>query len=168
MAEQKPTSIRRFGARYGRTPKMRFGRIETEQRKLHKCPFCSQVKVKRISAGIWQCRKCDAKFTGKAYTITKKKKVSPLSEEVVEEILEEDKEEEEDFEDYDAENKLALKGPAGDKEKDQSDIDYSEGDESEEEDDSAEEDESTEKSESVEEDTEKEDSAEETKEDAED
>src|SRR3989338_5800090 len=75
MAETKEKigSIRRFGARYGRTPRLRFGKIEQEQRKHHKCPYCMNVTVKRLSAGIWECKKCNAKFTGKAYTIKKKK-----------------------------------------------------------------------------------------------
>lgn len=73
MPEEKTIgSTRRFGARYGRKVKYRLGVIETEQRKLHKCPYCSAVKVKRIAAGIWGCRKCNAKFTGKAYSVRKK------------------------------------------------------------------------------------------------
>ncbi len=70
--EEKLGSVKRFGARYGRKPKLKFSKIETEQRKLHKCPYCSKVAVKRVAAGIWQCRKCDAKFTGKAYSVTRK------------------------------------------------------------------------------------------------
>ena len=60
MAETKEKigSIRRFGARYGRTPRLRFGKIEQEQRKHHKCPYCMNVTVKRLSAGIWECKKC--------------------------------------------------------------------------------------------------------------
>jgi large subunit ribosomal protein L37Ae len=69
MKKKIPGAVKRFKARYGRTPKLKFGEIEKEQRKLHKCPYCSNVKVKRISVGIWQCRKCNAKFTGKAYTV---------------------------------------------------------------------------------------------------
>lgn len=65
-------SVKRFGARYGRKPKLKFSKIETEQRKLHKCPYCSRVAVKRVAVGIWHCRKCKAKFAGKAYSITKK------------------------------------------------------------------------------------------------
>ena len=71
-AEEKLGSVKRFGARYGRKPKLRFSKIETEQRKLHKCPYCNKIAVKRIAVGIWNCRKCNAKFTGKAYSITKK------------------------------------------------------------------------------------------------
>jgi len=64
-------STKRFGTRYGRTLKQKFGEIEAESRKRHKCPYCHKTKVKRIATGIWQCRKCDTKFTGKAYTISK-------------------------------------------------------------------------------------------------
>jgi large subunit ribosomal protein L37Ae len=73
MAEiEKYGSVKRFGARYGRKLKERFGKIEMEQRKKQKCPYCSAFKVKRIAVGIWECRKCNAKFTGKAYSVSKK------------------------------------------------------------------------------------------------
>ena len=66
------SSAKRFGARYGRKVRHRFAKIESEQKKAHKCPYCGEPKVKRIAAGIWNCKKCSAKFTGKAYTIPKK------------------------------------------------------------------------------------------------
>lgn len=65
-------SVKRFGARYGRKLKLKFSKIETEQRKLHKCPYCNKTAVKRVAVGIWNCRKCNAKFTGKAYSVSKK------------------------------------------------------------------------------------------------
>ena len=71
-SEEKLGSVKRFGARYGRKTKLKFSQIETEQRKLHKCPYCNKIAVKRASVGIWQCKKCDAKFTGKAYSVTKR------------------------------------------------------------------------------------------------
>ena len=64
-------SAKRFGARYGRKTKLKFSKVETEQRKLHKCPYCSKVAVKRVAMGIWQCRKCNSKFTGKAYSVSR-------------------------------------------------------------------------------------------------
>jgi len=64
-------SVRRLGSRYGRTVRFKLGKIEAEQRKKHKCPYCNYVKVKRISAGIWHCKKCKATFTNKAYTVGK-------------------------------------------------------------------------------------------------
>jgi large subunit ribosomal protein L37Ae len=72
MADEKLTSVKRFGTRYGRTLKLKYGQIEVEQRKKHKCPYCSNAAVKRIAVGIWNCKKCGVKFTGKAYTIAKK------------------------------------------------------------------------------------------------
>lgn len=73
MAEiEKYGSVKRFGSRYGRKLKERFGKIEAEQRKKQKCPYCSALKVKRLAVGIWECRKCKAKFTGKAYSVSKK------------------------------------------------------------------------------------------------
>jgi len=102
MAKQeKAKSTKRFGARYGRTVKERFGAIESEQRKLHKCPYCEKEKVKRLSPGIWQCKKCNAKFTGRAYTITSKKKVKEEIEEPIEETTEEaEMPDEENLEDF--------------------------------------------------------------------
>ena len=70
-SEEKLGSVKRFGARYGRKPKLKFSKIETEQRKLHKCPYCSKVAVKRLAVGIWKCRKCNIKFTGKAYSVSR-------------------------------------------------------------------------------------------------
>ena len=71
VSKEKLGSVKRFQARYGRKTKEKFAKVEKEQRKLHKCPYCNQVKVKRVAVGIWHCRKCNAKFAGKAYTISK-------------------------------------------------------------------------------------------------
>ncbi len=68
---EKLGSAKRFGARYGSKPKHKFAKIEKEQRKKHKCPYCNKIQVKRVAMGIWHCRKCNSKFTGKAYTIAK-------------------------------------------------------------------------------------------------
>jgi large subunit ribosomal protein L37Ae len=65
----KVKSGKRFGTRYGPRNKEKFAILEKEQRKLQICPFCKKEKVKRISAGIWECRKCSAKFSGKAYSL---------------------------------------------------------------------------------------------------
>jgi len=68
---KKHGSVKRFGARYGKTPKEKLGQIEKEQNKKHKCPYCHFNKVKKVSLGIWQCTKCGAKFTSKAYKVVK-------------------------------------------------------------------------------------------------
>ena len=69
--EKKHGRIRRFGARYGRKPKLKFASIEAEQKKQYKCPYCNAIKVKRLTVGIWNCKKCNSKFTGKAYSLFK-------------------------------------------------------------------------------------------------
>ena len=96
--EENLGSVKRFGARYGRKLKVKFSKIEAEQRKLHKCPYCSKTAVKRVAVGIWSCRKCNAKFTGKAYSITKKiitKEAQVMQEEpeIIKEEIEEASEE---------------------------------------------------------------------------
>ena len=74
MAEIKKSSkspAKKFGTRYGRTVKDKHAKIEKLQHQTYNCPFCSYPKVKRISLGIWTCEKCNAKFTSKAYTVSK-------------------------------------------------------------------------------------------------
>jgi len=63
------SSVKRFGARYGRRPKKSFAKIEAEQRRKHKCPHCNKDAVKRLAVGIWECRKCLNKFTVISYTV---------------------------------------------------------------------------------------------------
>lgn len=84
---------KRFGARYGRRVKEKLAAIEKVQRADHKCPYCHYLKVKRVSAGIWHCKNCEAKFTGKAYTISKKRSSKAFEEESPEEILEDETDE---------------------------------------------------------------------------
>lgn len=57
----------RFGSRYGKGVKKKVAAIEKVQRKRHACPQCGMPYVKRVSSGIWKCRKCGAKFAGPAY-----------------------------------------------------------------------------------------------------
>jgi large subunit ribosomal protein L37Ae len=58
-----------FGTRYGRQNRDRYAALGNEARRKHKCPYCNYVQVKRLaSSGIWECRKCTAKFTARAYT----------------------------------------------------------------------------------------------------
>lgn len=92
MAEiQKLGSVKRFGARYGRSVKHKLAKIEAIQKGKHQCPYCHGFKAKRLSIGIWTCGKCKAKFTGKAYSI--KKLITEETEEEMKEEKEESKEE---------------------------------------------------------------------------
>ncbi len=59
----------RFGARYGKRAKSSLDKIEAKQRKRQKCPFCGKEGMKRLSKGIWNCKKCGKKFASDAYYI---------------------------------------------------------------------------------------------------
>ena len=73
MATQtKYPSVKRFGSRYGRRVKEKFGKIESERLLNSDCPFCKISKAKRIAAGIWFCAKCGVKFVSGAYMVNKK------------------------------------------------------------------------------------------------
>ncbi|MBI2129949.1 50S ribosomal protein L37ae [Candidatus Woesearchaeota archaeon] len=85
MAEEKVMTVKRFGARYGRKIRYKVAKIEEELKKKHKCPYCSSLRAKRAASGIWECRKCGAKFTGKAYSIAKR---ITFEEEIPEEVKE--------------------------------------------------------------------------------
>ena len=69
MATKKVGSSGRFGARYGRRLRQKVTEIEKKLKQWHKCPYCNKERVKRLAAGIWCCRSCDSKFTGKAYEV---------------------------------------------------------------------------------------------------
>jgi large subunit ribosomal protein L37Ae len=64
---KKVKSAGRFGARYGKRVRDRLVQIETKQRVKQKCPFCKKLGVKRISKGIWNCKKCGKKFASNTY-----------------------------------------------------------------------------------------------------
>ncbi len=66
---KKVGSSGRFGARYGRRLRAKVVSIERVQRGKHKCPYCKRLTAKRVAAGIWNCTKCNSKFTGKAYIV---------------------------------------------------------------------------------------------------
>lgn len=66
-------STKRFGVRYGKKLKDKIGKLEEERRLGNKCPYCHKPKIKRVAAGIWECKKCRAKFAGRAYSISQKR-----------------------------------------------------------------------------------------------
>jgi large subunit ribosomal protein L37Ae len=68
MARTKKVGITgRFGPRYGRKAKRTVKKIEEKMKKNHLCPHCDRIAVKRISSGIWKCKRCNTVFTGGAY-----------------------------------------------------------------------------------------------------
>jgi len=69
MATKKVGSAGRFKARYGRKLRKKVTEIEKKLKQWHKCPYCNKKRVKRLAAGIWFCKSCNSKFTGKAYEV---------------------------------------------------------------------------------------------------
>ena len=70
MGKTKKTGISAtFGARYGSNVRKKWRLImELQKSKKLKCPRCeTKGSTRRISTGIWHCRKCGARFTGGAY-----------------------------------------------------------------------------------------------------
>lgn len=64
---KKVGSAGRYGARYGGLARKKVAAVEAVQRAAHVCPSCGHEKVKRVSTGIWACRKCQYTFAGGAY-----------------------------------------------------------------------------------------------------
>lgn len=58
---------RRFKARYGSTLRHKVAAIEARMRSPHRCPRCYTRAVKRVSVGVWRCRKCSYTFAGGAW-----------------------------------------------------------------------------------------------------
>ncbi len=70
MAKSKLGSAGRFGVRYGQLVKKRIAAIEAKQKIRQSCIFCNG-RAKRLSKGIWLCRRCGKKFAGHAYYLEK-------------------------------------------------------------------------------------------------
>lgn len=66
---KKGTTVGRYGARYGTTVRKRVAEVEKLQRAKKTCPFCRRKAIRRVTAGVWRCKRCNKKFTGNAYTL---------------------------------------------------------------------------------------------------
>lgn len=69
---KKTKAAGRFGARYGKKVRAKLSKVESKQRKKQACIFCGKLGVKRLSKGIWYCKKCNKKFASDTYSINKK------------------------------------------------------------------------------------------------
>ncbi len=56
-----------FGPRYGTATRRRYAQVVAGMRVPHECPRCHVRAVKRLTVGVWNCRKCGVKFAGGAY-----------------------------------------------------------------------------------------------------
>jgi len=64
---KKMKSAGRFGVRYGLRSRERIRQVEKKQRQKQICPFCKKPKAKRVSGGIWECKKCGKRFASNVY-----------------------------------------------------------------------------------------------------
>jgi len=103
---KKVGSLGRYGPRIGGKVRREAKKIEDKSRE-SKCPSCGR-KVRRISAGIWECRFCRLTFAGGAYlsivektpvageaVVEEKPEVKPQMEGAVKEIIQQGSEKEE-------------------------------------------------------------------------
>jgi len=61
-----------FGPRYGTVGRRRYAEVVAGMRVPHECPRCHVRAVRRMTVGVWSCRKCGVKFAGGAYLPTTK------------------------------------------------------------------------------------------------
>jgi len=66
---KKVKSAGRFGSRYGLRVRKRVVAIESKQRKKQECIYCGKLAAKRVAYGIYECKACGKKFTGRAYFV---------------------------------------------------------------------------------------------------
>ena len=71
MPKRKKLIAKGFGARYGKSVRQKYAKVEDKQRKSQTCPFCKKT-AKRLSRGIWKCKSCGKKFAGGAYHLEEK------------------------------------------------------------------------------------------------
>jgi large subunit ribosomal protein L37Ae len=56
-----------LATRYGTAPRRRYIDILTRMRRPHECPQCQTRAARRLSVGLWECRRCGFQFAGGAY-----------------------------------------------------------------------------------------------------
>ncbi|MHA1611728.1 MAG: 50S ribosomal protein L37ae [Promethearchaeota archaeon] len=69
MGKTKKVGISgKFGARYGSRLRKQWNKIAEKQKGLTKCPKCeTKLPNMRKFVGVWECKKCGAKWTGGAW-----------------------------------------------------------------------------------------------------
>ena len=68
MRKRKRLGVSHFGAKYGVSVRKKLFKVQAELRTKHPCQSCGAHAVKRLSVGVWKCRKCEITFSGGAYT----------------------------------------------------------------------------------------------------
>ncbi len=52
---------------YGKKIREKVDDINRKRKSTYRCPSCSRLSVKYISAGVWSCRKCGKRFASDAF-----------------------------------------------------------------------------------------------------
>jgi large subunit ribosomal protein L37Ae len=65
MARKKESGA--LGVKYGFSLRERYVRVLKRRRARYSCPRCDTGVLKRLSVGVWGCRKCNYTFAGGAY-----------------------------------------------------------------------------------------------------
>lgn len=63
-------SIKGLGAKYGGTVRKRYSNIYRTLKSKKQCPSCSNMRLRRVSAGIWKCASCGYTMAGGAYDVS--------------------------------------------------------------------------------------------------
>lgn len=64
---KKVRSAGKYGAKFGIGIRKRWLKVADKQKKHYDCQRCGFQKVKRLSTGVFECKKCGLKFAGGAY-----------------------------------------------------------------------------------------------------
>jgi len=70
---KKVGSAGRYRTTVGKKIRDEIRKIEDASRRERNCPVCGKNGVKRVSAGVWECKPCDNVFTGGAHSPKLKK-----------------------------------------------------------------------------------------------
>ena len=74
-----------MGPRYGIRIRRRVLELDRQRRKPAACPRCSTVTIHRVSTGVFECRRCGARYASGAYLfsppppITRSERETPAS-----------------------------------------------------------------------------------------
>lgn len=74
----------KYGPRYGIRIRRRLQEVESQMRERHPCPECNTGILKRVGAGIYECRKCGIKIASSAYYPTPPRAITKKLEEAEE------------------------------------------------------------------------------------
>lgn len=59
--------------RYGTTTRKKVDAVKELTSAKYKCPRCKHYSMKRVSSGIWECRKCGLRIASDAYKMSVEK-----------------------------------------------------------------------------------------------